>query len=128
MGQQQLMFVLLGVIIVGIAIAAGLTIFSGGATEATRNVIIVDLGYFAQKAREYYWKPTSLGGGNKSFVGVTMQHVSQVSENEHARYYIEEATADYVTFMGVGKIIAGSDSIRVRMRADEKKNTLEIIN
>lgn len=122
------MFVLLGVIIVGIAIAVGLSMFASSAHETTRNVIITDLGYYAQKAREYYWKPTSLGGGNRSFAGITMSHLATVTENEHARYFIESEEDSSVVLMGVGKIIAGSDSIRVRMRVNEKSNKLEIIN
>lgn len=128
MGQQQLMLVLVGVIIVGIAIAAGLTMFSASTEDATRNVIITDLGYYAQKAREYYWKPKSLGGGNRNFSTVTMSYLSSVSENEHALYRIQDQTDAYVVIEGVGKIIAKNDSIRIRMRVDEKKNKIEIIN
>jgi hypothetical protein len=38
MGQQQLLLLILGVIIVGIAIAVGVTMFSAQSTEANKDI------------------------------------------------------------------------------------------
>jgi len=128
MGQQQLLIALIAVVIVGIAIVVALGMFSSGSIESQRNAIIGDLLQFAQQARSYYWRPRMLGGGDSSFEGITLRTISSVTENEHGRYYIEEATKDYVIIVGVGRVISGSDSIRVNMRVNEKTNQLTIIN
>jgi hypothetical protein len=128
MGQQQLLLVILALLIVGIATMVGITIFGGSAVEATRNAIIADLGFYAQRARQYYWKPVSLGGGSKSFEGITIKHLTHITENENARYYIEETARDYVVLVGVGKVVSGEDSIRVKMRVNERQNQLTIVN
>ena len=128
MGQQQLIIVLVGVIVVGIAIMVALSMFSGASVEATRNAIISDLGTYAQRARSYYWRPRTLGGGDRSFSNITLSAITSVAENELARFYIEAATQDCVIIVGVGKRISGNDSIRVSMTVNEKTNTLKIIN
>ncbi len=128
MGQMQLLLVVLGVLLVGIAIAVGVTMFQANAVESTRNAIINDLGFFAQRARAYYNRPSTSGGGNRSFAGVTLGALSSMTENANGRYYLESATEDECVIVGVGKIVSGDDSIRVRIRVNERRNIIEIIN
>jgi hypothetical protein len=128
MGQMQLLLVVLGVLLVGIAIAVGVTMFQANAVESTRNAIINDLGFFAQRARAYYNRPSTSGGGNRSFAGLTLGALSSMTENANGRYYLESATEDECVIVGVGKIVSGDDSIRVRIRINERRNIIEIIN
>lgn len=128
MGQQQLLLVVLGTIIIGIAVIVGVTMFQANAIETTRNAIINDLGFFAQNARAYYWKPKSMGGGERDFSGVTITTVIKMPETDNAIYYVESATKDELVMVGVGKIVAGDDSVRVRMRINEQTNVVEILN
>jgi len=67
MGQQQLLLIVLGVIIVGIAIAVGVTMFQSSAVDANRQAVISDLANLAAKAQRYYRTPSELGGGSQSF-------------------------------------------------------------
>lgn len=128
MGQQQMMFVVLGLIIVGIAIAVGITMFSANAEESCRSAIVNDLLFFANQARAYYWKPTFLGGGGKSFMGLRLSMLSNFSENENARYYVESIEPGECIIVGIGKVVAGNDSVRIRVRVNEADNIIEIIN
>lgn len=127
MGQQQLLIALLGVAIVGIAIFVGITLFKGSSEEETRNLIIHDLSGLALKAREYYWRPRCLGGGDKSFENISIGYLTSESENNVARYYVESATTSVLIIAGVGKQLSGEDSIRVRMRIDATKKKPEIL-
>ena len=43
MGQQQLLLIILGVIVVGIAVAVGITMFSDSAISANRDAVTNDL-------------------------------------------------------------------------------------
>ena len=107
MGQQQLLLIILGVIIVGIAVAVGITMFQDNAVMASRDALTGDLVQLASKAQQYYRKPSSLGGGGNSFTGITAMSVlvgSAVSNNDNGTYTITGTTAAaLITFQGVGK-------------------------
>ncbi len=72
MGQQQLLLIVLGVIIVGIAVVVGINLFNANAEESAKDTIVsegVNLGAMAQ---QYYKKPVALGGGGNNFTGFTI--------------------------------------------------------
>jgi hypothetical protein len=128
MGQTQLLLVVLGMLLVGLAIYVGVTMFRSNTDEDTRNAIILDLQTFSTRAISYYSKPISQAGGGKSFSGVTIGQIYPMIENVNARYYIESAGDAECVIVGVGKIVSGSDSIRVRVRVTSHQNTIEIIH
>jgi len=129
MGMNQLLLVILGLMLVGIAIYVGVSMFSANTVEATRNAIILDLGNFAAKANAYYWKPVTQAGGGKSFTGITLGQVFPMNENDNARYFIESVQDDQCTIAGVGKVVTtNGDSIRVRIRVTTQRNIVEILN
>ena len=129
MGQTQLLLVILGLLLVGVAIFVGVSMFQANTVENTRNAMISDLNAFAARAHSYYWKPLTQGGGDKSFANVTLRLIFPLEENDNARYYLESAAADNCTIMGVGKVVASDgDSIRVRIRITEPRNWIEILN
>lgn len=67
MGQQQLLLIILGVIIVGIAVAVGITMFTAGARDANRDQVVNDLVNLAARAQQFYRRPVAMGGGQQSF-------------------------------------------------------------
>jgi hypothetical protein len=69
MGQQQLLLVTLGIIIVGIAIFIGFTMFASGKSDANRQAMISDLLNLAKDAQAFYKLPAQLGGGSNNFQG-----------------------------------------------------------
>lgn len=111
MGQQQLLLIILGVIIVGIAVAVGITMFQDNAVDQNRSAVISDLTTLSAKGQQYYAKPTTLGGGGNSFVGLTADSVglgllasSAFTNNANGSYTIKTAgTATTLVFRGVGK-------------------------
>jgi hypothetical protein len=130
MGQTQLLLVVLGVLLVGVAIFVGVSMFEANTIENTRNAIIADLNSFAARAHAFYWKPITQAGGNKSFVNITMGVLFPPGENANARYYIDPPPTDNLcTIVGVGKIVASNgDSIRVRIQITEPRNIIIIDN
>src|SRR3990170_400864 len=94
MGQQQLLLIILGVIIVGIAIAVGLSLFSAQSIQSNRDAIINDLNNLAAQAYQHKIRPASMGGGNGSYDGSTPTAgsgtsfviPSKMSANENASY------------------------------------------
>ena len=72
MGQQQLLLIVLGVIIVGIAVVVGINVFTASSLEANKSALVSDLQTIASMAQQYYRKPTAMGGGGNSFTGWTV--------------------------------------------------------
>ena len=114
MGQQQLLLIILGVIIVGIAVAVGITMFQDNAVSANRDAVTNDLVQLAAKSQQFFRKPVSLGGGGNSFTlitgdapGMALLVSTAFSNNDNGTYTISTAgtggaTAE-VTFTGIGK-------------------------
>jgi len=67
MGQQQLLLIILGVIVVGIAVVVGITMFQDNAVSANRDAVTNDLVNLGARAQQFYRRPISLGGGQNSF-------------------------------------------------------------
>jgi hypothetical protein len=84
MGQQQLLLIILGVIIVGIAIAVGLSLFSAQSVQSNRDAIINDLNNLAAQAYQFRIRPTSMGGGQGDYT--TFAIPSKMKTNENATY------------------------------------------
>jgi hypothetical protein len=119
MGQQQLLLIILGVVVVGIAITIGLTMFSDNAVSSNRDAMSTDMMHLAAKARHYYGRPISMGGGSHSFVGITMDKLvtSGFADNVNGRYSISTVSATEVVFLGIGKVPTGnSDSTKLVLR------------
>ncbi len=72
MGQQQLLLVLLGILIIGIAIAASFGLFSSEEVEQNKQAMVHDILNICIYAKRYYIRPVSMGGGSRSFVGFTI--------------------------------------------------------
>ena len=119
MGQQQLLLIILGVIIVGIAVAVGITMFQDNAIDQNRSAVIADLTTLAAKAQQFYAKPITLGGGGNSFaqggdagagltatpVGLAYLASPAFTTNANGVYTIKTGgTATTVVLHGVGAI------------------------
>jgi hypothetical protein len=72
MGQQQLLLIVLGVIVVGIAVVVGINLFNANATSANRDGVVSDLNNLGAMAQQFYKKPISMGGGGNTFTGWTI--------------------------------------------------------
>lgn len=99
MGQQQLLLIVLGVIIVGIAVVVGINVFTASSMEANRNAVISDLTNLASMAQQYYRKPTALGGGAQTFTGWTIPAALASTANGS---YTATVGAQSVSIVGVG--------------------------
>ena len=114
MGQQQLLLIVLGVIIVGIAVVVGINVFTVSSANANRDAVIADMTTLAAMAQQYYRKPTAMGGGGNAF---TNWEIPTTLESTANGSYSATVAAQSVTLAGVGNEIGndGSDSVRVSM-------------
>ena len=87
MGQQQLLLIVLGIIIVGIAIAVGVNMFQQSAVDTNRQALISDLTNLAAKAQRYYRTPQELGGGAQNFQNFELGRLDTANANGSFRVY-----------------------------------------
>lgn len=99
MGQQQLLLIVLGVIIVGIAVVVGINVFTASSSQANRDAVISDMTNLASLAQQYYRKPTALGGGGNTFTGWTVPASLDTTGNG---IYTATVAAQSVTLVGNG--------------------------
>ena len=71
LGQSQLLLILVSVLMVGTAIVVGFMMYEDSAAEANLANVTGDLLNLAGRAMRYYANPDALGGGSRSFVGLT---------------------------------------------------------
>ncbi len=113
MGQQQLLLILLGILVVGVAIFVGINYFRSNAIEAKRNNVTNELVNLASIAQQYYMKPKALGGGARSFSGWSIPSDLLTTANGS---YKATVTKDSVILIGTGnEVVTNNDSIRVKM-------------
>ena len=67
MGTQQILLIVLSVIIVGIAVAVGITMFNAQAVNSNRQAIMGDMNNLASASLAYYKTPLTHGGGGTTW-------------------------------------------------------------
>lgn len=108
MGQQQLLLIALGALIVTIAVVVAINIFisrSGAIAEQYLNDTINDCIRIGQKAQAWARKPIELGGGNWSFQNFNLSHISFPESTNYAKYQVAIKTSD--SLIVIGKTITG---------------------
>ena len=128
MGQQQLLLIVLGVIIVGIAVVVGINLFNANAEESAKDTLVsegINLGALAQ---QHFKKPTALGGGGNTFAGFTVAKVSdKLTSSPSASWDWAENTTDTTLILtGVPKdaAYAAAFSVTVRVGPTELTSTV----
>jgi len=112
MGTQQILLIVLSVIIVGVAIAVGITMFSNQAYNSNQQAVSGELQNYASQVVQFYKTPTSQGGAGQdtsyvsvsavaTFIGFTGTNSSLATDNGEFR--VTAATGTSVTLKGLGK-------------------------
>lgn len=125
MGQQQLLLIVLGIIIVAIAVVLGIWLFNANAIEAKRTNVTNELVNLAAIAQGYYVRPLTMGGGSHSFTGWKIPSQLQITANGN---YTSVATADKVEIIGTGnEVVTGTDSVKVKIVVQGDKYQVTIL-
>ena len=99
MGQQQLLLIVLGVIVVGIAVVIGINLFTANAVSANRDGIVADLNSLGAMAQQHYRKPIQTGGGGYTFTGWTIPAKTDTTPNG---IYAATVSAQSIILVGKG--------------------------
>ncbi len=111
MGQQQLLLLALGVLVIGIAVVVAISVFTVSAIESNREAVIIDLTNIALIAQQYYRKATILTGGSNTFTGWTIPPALLQTSNMSTAVTASVA-AQTVSLVGLGTEI-GKDGTNV---------------
>ena len=129
MGQQQLILITLAIMVVGLAIFAGVRMFDSYQKSNERDALIHQMQVLVLDARKYAAKATSFAGGGGSFSGYRAPE--NLSITDRFRIYVG-ATDSAVTFTGYGGINGedGQTPVQVFLQytLGDNRSEVEIIN
>jgi hypothetical protein len=112
MGQQQLLLIVLGVIVVGIAVVIGISMFNQGAMSANIDAVVNDVVNMGARAQQYYVKPAAMGGGDRTFTGIELADIGKASNENATSFEISTTEAQEIEITAhcaVAKKDDGSD-------------------
>jgi hypothetical protein len=103
MGQQQLLLLVLGIVIVGLAVVVGIQAFGENQKKANADAIVNDAVRIASDAQAWKLKPAAFGGGASAtgMIGFTF---------EQAGYRVD-SEGDYENLNGTFETTAGAASL-----------------
>jgi len=73
MGTQQLLLIVLGVIIVGIAIAVGITIFNNQSYNSNMQAVASELSHYGSMVIQWWKTPRAQGGAGAGNTETTQE-------------------------------------------------------
>ncbi|MGE5354470.1 MAG: hypothetical protein ACM3P0_20470 [Acidobacteriota bacterium] len=126
MGQQQLLLIVLAVIIIGLAVIAGITLFHSSFLDAKRNNVVNESLNLSSMAQRYYVRPIETGGGGKSFIGWEIPPQLTTTENGH---YSATVSSQQIIILGTGnEIVTGADSVKIKTTVYPRDFQVETLN
>ena len=108
MGPQQILFLILGFCIIGIAASAGVIVLQSDGNIDYRQAIYADLKRLASEAQAYRNRAFEENGGDGTFIGLTstpqgMARLSKISSSPYAEFLISKnGNANSVELIAVG--------------------------
>ena len=127
MGQQQLLLVVLGVIVVGLAVTIGIFVFKQSAVDQKRDLVMNECNNLGNLALKYYKKPVEFGGGGStSFAGFNVPGELAVTPTGS---YIASAVGDSLIIIGTGNdVVNGTDSVQVMTIVNSREHYSRVIH
>lgn len=136
MGQQELLLIILVTIVVSIAGAIGITMFTDASINANRDALCSDLVILASRAQEFYRRPTSMDGGGYSFDQLTTSAITLLTDtprNGNGSYFIETGGSGsgpnaLVVIKGIGTEASHGSPVAVHVFVYPDRDSMATIN
>ncbi|MCU7517225.1 MAG: hypothetical protein HF307_12695 [Ignavibacteria bacterium] len=121
-----MLLIVFGIIIVGLAVIMGISLFHSNSMDAKRNNVINESVNLSSMAQRYYVRPVETGGGGKSFIGWQIPPELLFTENGH---YSATVSSSQVVILGTGnEVVTGADSVRIKTTVYPKDYKIEPLN
>ena len=127
MGQQQLLLIVLGVILVGVAVVLGIQYFGTGAEQGTKDELVSHNTIIASNAQEWFNKPKSMGGGGLNFQGFTNEftnNLDKLHESSNGTYAITAESDSTVTITATPKRASYTWTVITAVTPDSVNTTI----
>jgi hypothetical protein len=108
MGQQQLILIVLGVIIVGVAITVGMYMFSAYEASSNCDAIMDDVTGIEQDIATYSLRPVMMGGGGGSVLNYNLSSTGPWGTDNPNATYVVIKTPWIVIIEGLSKSVDGA--------------------
>lgn len=109
MGTQQLLLIVLGVIIVGIAIAVGITIFNNQAYNANQQAVSQELNTYGTMVVQWWKTPIAQGGAGQEMgtndeddVADAIGFINNLEKSDNGQFSVTAVVDTMVTLHGLG--------------------------
>jgi hypothetical protein len=137
MGQQQLLLLVLGIVIVGLAVVVGIQAFSENQKKANADALVNDAIRVASDAQAWMLKPTAFGGGNNSCAttcawgGVTFAQLGYPTtaglyENINGSFELDSSAGTSVTITATS--VANDNEVVVVVTGTESTDIATTVN
>lgn len=100
MGQQQLLLIGISVILVGLSVVVGMSMYRSYLVQLNREQVLADLNIIGADAQGFYRRAIQQGGGSTSFMNYKIPFGYQ--DNPNGIYTIQTVSKDAITINGSG--------------------------
>lgn len=76
MGTQQILLIVIGVVVVGVAVAVGIMIFNNAAYNSNLQAVTAELANYSTQIIQYWKTPISLGGAGQKEANLTVSRIA----------------------------------------------------
>ena len=103
MGQQQLLLLILGVVIVGLAVVLGLSVFRQSARQSTADALVERNVHIAAKAYAQSARNALFNGGTRTYDGLEghLDHLGMENKTPLGTFAITAAAGGTLEIVGV---------------------------
>lgn len=107
MGQQQLLLLVLGIVIVGLAVVVGIQAFSENQKKANADAMVMDGLRIASDTQAWMLKPVAFGGGGNVLANWNGLEFSDLG-------YEENASSKYVNLNGTYTLTGSATDVKIQ--------------
>lgn len=102
MGQQQLLLLILGCLIVFVAVAVGITQFSANSTQSNKDAVMSSLQSISTNAFQFKMRPVNLGGGGNSYASYILP--SKMMADANGNYSLGTVASNSIQIIGTSAL------------------------
>ncbi len=127
MGQQQLLLLVLGIVIVGLAVVVGIQAFSENSKKANADALVNDAIRIVSDAQAWKLKPSAFGGGASAtnWTGLAFDQLGYDSGNNS--YHTPTADADqYENLNGIFDIAVSGGTMTLTATSYEPGTSTQL--
>ncbi|PSQ91339.1 MAG: hypothetical protein BRD30_03465 [Bacteroidetes bacterium QH_2_63_10] len=125
MGQQQLLLLVLGIVIVGLAVVAGINAFDENQQKSSEDALTNEAFRLASDAKAWYNKPTQYDGGGSDASNISEMEWKDigVQDGSLSDGNADDLSGDYETPWGTVSASTSSETVEFSLTTNQGDDT-----